>query len=64
MRKEIEIETLCTLNSILNFFPMWKEKIKDTIIWPSYRMKVLKYNDFLSKDQTKNKIILRKILNA
>lgn len=64
MRKEIEIETLCVLNSILNFFPMWKQKIEDTIIWPSYRMKVLKYNDFLNKDQTKNKIILRKILNA
>jgi hypothetical protein len=64
MRKEIEIETICILNSILNFFPMWAQKIEDTIIWPSYRMKVLKYNVFLNKDQTKNKIILRKILNA
>ena len=64
MRKEIEMETICILNSILNFFPMWTQKIEDTIIWPSYRMKVLKYNVFLNKDQTKNKIILRKILNA
>lgn len=64
MRKEIEIETMCSLNSILNFFPMWTQKIEDTIIWPSHRMKVLKYNDFLNKDQTKNKIILRKILNV
>ena len=64
MRKEIEIETLCSLNSILNFFPMWTKKIEDSIIWPSHRMRVLKYNDFLNKDQTKNKIILRKILNV
>lgn len=64
MRKEIEIETMCILNSILNFFPVWTKKIEDTIIWPSHRMKVLKYNDFLNKDQTKNKIILRKIINV
>ena len=64
MRKEIEIETICTLNSILNFFPMWISKISDTIVWPSHKIKILKYNDFLNKDQTKNKIILRKILNA
>lgn len=64
MRKEIEIETICILNMILNFFPMWTKKIKDTIIWPSHRMRILKYNDFLNKDQTKNKIILRKVINA
>jgi hypothetical protein len=64
MRKEVEMETMCILNSILNFFPMWTIKIKDTIIWPSHRMRLLKYNAFLNNDNTKYKIILRKIINA
>jgi hypothetical protein len=64
MRKEVEMETMCILNSILNFFPMWTNKIKDTIIWPSHRMRLLKYNAFLNNDNTKYKIILRKIINA
>lgn len=64
MRKEIEIETLCLLDSILNFVPMWKQKIKDDILWPNHRLKIIKYKDFLPKDKTKFKVILRKIINA
>ena len=64
MRKEIEIETLCVLDSILNFVPMWKQKIKDDIVWPNHRLKIVKYRDFLPKDKTKFKVILRKIINA
>jgi hypothetical protein len=64
MRKEIEIETLWLLDSILNFVPMWKQKIKDDIVWPNHRLKIVKYRDFLPKDKTKFKVILRKIINA
>jgi hypothetical protein len=64
MRKEIEIETLCVLDSILNFVTMWKQKIKDDIVWPNHRLKIVKYRDFLPKDKTKFKVILRKIINA
>lgn len=60
LRKEIEIESLCILNSLLNFVPMWTNKITDTIRWPEYRRKILKYTPFIKFDQTKFKLILKK----
>ncbi len=63
LRDEIELETLCILNNILNFIPMWDSKIADTIRWPSYRRKVTKYSQFLSCDNTKFKILLKKIIH-
>jgi hypothetical protein len=62
LRKEINIETLCILNMILNFLPMWKRKINDDIIWPEFCKKVEKYTPFIPKDIEKYKKILRKIL--
>jgi hypothetical protein len=63
MQKVTQTETLCILASLLKFFPMWKEKIQDTIIWPNFYMKVLKYSAFLPKDDMKYKLILKKVLN-
>lgn len=63
LQKEIHIETLCILNSILNFFPMWSKKITDTIRWPDYRRKVQKFATFLSFDDVKYKSILKKVIN-
>lgn len=59
LRKEIEIETLCILNKTLNFFPMWTKKIGDTIRWPVYRRKVLKYTPFIQYNSDKIKTILK-----
>lgn len=64
LRKEIAIETLCILNGVLNFFPMWNRKITDTIRWPEYRRKVLKYTPFISYDSTKIKTFLREAVYA
>ena len=63
LQKEIQIETLCILNSILKFFPMWSKKITDTIRWPDYRRKVEKFTAFLSFDHVKCKSILKKVMN-
>jgi hypothetical protein len=63
MQKVTQTETLCILASLLKFLPMWKEKIQDTIIWPNFYMKVLKYSAFLPKDDMKYKLILKKVLN-
>jgi len=63
LQKVIEIETFCTLNKILGFLPMWKNKISDTIIWPDFYLKVTKYGCFLPEDMIKYKMILKKILN-
>ena len=62
LRKEIEIETLCILNQILGFFPMWDKKITDTIRWPNFRKKCMKYTPFLPKDIVKYKLILKKVI--
>ena len=63
LRKEVQIETLCILNQILGFFPMWTDKINDTIRWPAYRQKCMKYAAFLPQDSVKYKLILKKVLN-
>lgn len=58
-----QIETLCILNSILNFFPMWSKKITDTVRWPNYRRKVEKFAVFLTYDSVKYKLILKKVIH-
>jgi len=63
LRKEIEIETLCILNMVLNFFPMWSKKISDTIRWPEYRKIALKYTAFMPQDSVRYKLILKEVLN-
>lgn len=62
MQKSIQIETLCLLNSMLNFLPMWKNKITDNIIWPIWQLKMLKYAAFLPADMIKYKLILKKVI--
>lgn len=64
LRKEIHIETLVLLNNVLGFIPMWSKKITDTIHWPNYRMKVLKFATFLPKDNVKYKLILKKAIDV
>lgn len=62
-RKETEFVTFCLLNCILNFIPIWTEKIADTIIWPDYRRKALKFTSFLPADVVKYKLILKKVIS-
>jgi len=62
LRKEIEIETLCILNSLLGFVPMWTSKITDTIRWPNFRRKILKYTPFIDYDKTRFKQILKSVI--
>jgi hypothetical protein len=64
LQKDIQIETLCLLNQILNFLPMWDKKITDTIRWPEYRRKLLKYASFLPKDSVKYKLILKGLISG
>lgn len=59
LRKDIEIESLCILNKTLNFFPMWTSKIGDTIRWPAYRRKIMKYSPFIHYNSDKMKSILK-----
>lgn len=53
MQDEISIETICILNDIMNFFPAWKKKIDDDIIWPEFANRCLKYTPFINYDKDK-----------
>ena len=55
----VSIETVCILNDIMNFFPMWSKKIDDTIIWPEYEKKCLRYASFINYDKAKFVSILK-----
>jgi hypothetical protein len=63
LQKSVNIESVCLLNNMLGFVPMWSKKIADTIHWPNYRLKLLKYAAFLPKDDVKYRLILKKVLN-
>jgi len=56
----IHLETLCILNDIMNFIPMWDKKINDDIIWPDFKLKCLKYTPFIHYDKEKLLHILKK----
>ena len=60
---EVSIETICILNSIMKFLPMWDKKITDTIHYPSVSLKIKKYTPFIQFDPTKYKLILKKQLH-
>lgn len=59
MQNVIQIETLCILAKILGFLPMWNSKITDTIIWPLWQSKVIKYSPFIQFDEAKKRRILK-----
>jgi hypothetical protein len=62
LRNEIQIESLCILNQMLGFFKVWSRDIEDTIRWPEYRRKIIKYAPFLSFDNNRCKKILKKVV--
>ena len=62
-RGEVSIQTIYILNQILNFVPVWKQKIVDTIVWPNYENKLNKYSGFIRVDLTKYKLILKKVIS-
>lgn len=62
LRKEIQPETLVILNALLNFFPAWSKNVADTIRWPDYRMKMLKYTAFVPFDSVKYRLMLKKVI--
>jgi len=58
---KICIETMVILNDIMNFLPMWKKKIDDDIIWPTWQKKIEKYTPFLVYDKMKYKAKLKEL---
>jgi hypothetical protein len=63
LQNKIEIETLCVLNRLLKFFGLWNRDISDTIRWPQYHRKLVKYTPFIQFDETRYKKILKKVIH-
>ena len=63
LHEGISIESMCILNSLLNFLPTWDKKINDTIRYPNLSLRFKKYTPFIPIDKTKYKLILRKIID-
>ena len=63
MEGNICIETMCILNDLMNFIPMWDKKIDDDIIYPTWRRRIVKYTPFIDYDGKKFKNILKEALH-
>ena len=59
----ISLESFLILNKILDFFPQFNRRIEETIIWPDFYKKCVKYEPFVKVDMTRFKFILKKQLN-
>jgi hypothetical protein len=59
MQGNVMIETVAILNDMMGFFPMWKKKIDDDIIWPNWQLKIEKYIPFINYDKAKFKEIVK-----
>ncbi len=64
LHDEISLETICILNRLMNFVPMWDRKIADTIHYPNVSRKIKKYTPFIQFEPTKYKLILKKEYDA
>lgn len=62
MEGNVEVETLCILNSIMGFLPMWDKKVNEDIIYPEWSRKIVKYTPFIDFDKTKYTNILKQKL--
>jgi hypothetical protein len=63
MQNNIMIETVVVMNDLMGFLPMWTLKIKDDIIWPSWKRRIEKYTPFVQYDKQKFKNIMKESLS-
>ena len=50
------------MNSLLNYTKQFNKTIKDDIIWPTLKTKILKYGPFLTYNKERMKLILRNMI--
>lgn len=60
MQEEVSIDTLLIMDSVLQFFKDWNKRIKEDIVWKTFKMKSDKYRCFMNIDLDKFKEILKK----
>ena len=60
LAKRVSLETLCILNDLFNYTQQFSKRIKDDIIWPTLKNKIVKYGPFMTYSKERMKLILRK----
>jgi hypothetical protein len=56
-------ETLVVMNRLMGIFKYWDNKIDETYLWPSIKLKLNKYDPFLRFDEQKFEKILKDCIN-
>ena len=56
----VSLESMVILQKSINYLPYFSQKISDPIVWPEIKKMIIKYEPFLTLDQTKYKRILVK----
>jgi hypothetical protein len=54
----VSLESMVILQKLINYIPYFSRKISEPIIWPEVKKRVVKYEPFISVENTKYKRIL------
>lgn len=55
MRKNVSLETMAIMDSIIGFTNQWEKQISEKVIYPGFHTKIQKYKSFLTIDRSKYK---------
>ena len=58
LQNEVSPETLIIINKLSPIFKMWDENIHDSIVWPTQRLRLQKYTEFIKPDVKKYSTIM------
>jgi hypothetical protein len=62
MAKKITLETMCILETLVNYTKKFDRDILETYIWPTIKQKILKYRPFVKFDMVRMKLEIRKMI--
>jgi hypothetical protein len=63
LARKINIETFIILDDILQFIPKFNRDMQDTIVWPDYYKKCMKYKPFFTHELDASRKSLKKVLD-
>jgi hypothetical protein len=63
LARKINIETFIILDDILHFIPKFNRDMQDTIVWPDYYKKCMKYKPFFTHELAASRKSLKKVLD-
>ena len=62
LAKKVSIESVVILDKLLNFTNQFDKDIKETIIWPTVKEKIIKYKNFIKFNPTQFRLKLKEKL--